>query len=564
MATSLFKLVGSIFVDSDEANKSIAKTDKNASGLGATFGKVAKGVGSAATAIVGGAAAIGGSVLGIAQSQAAAADEIDKLSERTGINREELQRWMHAADQSGVSSSSFTASVKKMSETLVSAKGGSEGALKSFEKLGINLEDFDGLSVEEQFSAVVDVLAEMEDGADRNALGAEIFGKAYTDMLPMLNAGKDGIADLKNEADALGIVMSEDSVKAGVKLGDTIANVKAAFDGLKNQLGAALLPLVQALADLIVEKIPVIQSMFSTLIPIIVKLADSVLPPLLDLVDNLLPVLAGLFEALLPVITELMETLLPVIITLFTDIVTAILPPLMELIKMLMPYVVQIIEELLPLLVSVLDVILPLLTTVLDLLGPIIEPIMKLVTALLPPLVKVITFLLEPLKVIIRLLDPLLKPLLTLVDVVLTPITKKLEYLTEKVFPKLKEAFKGPLNFIIEGLNVLVRGLNKLSFDVPDWVPFIGGKTFGFNIPEIPKLKKGINYVPYDEYPAVLHEGERVLTAEENRSYSGTLEQKLDTVIVLLNALLDKDSSVYMDGEKVAAVVNERLGEVFA
>ena len=189
---------------------------------------------------------------------------------------------------------------------------------------------------------------------------------------------------------------------------------------------------------------------------------------------------------------------------------------------------------------------------------------MKLVTALLPPLVKVITFLLEPLKGIMALIGPLLKPLLTLVDVVLTPITKALEYLTEKVFPKLKEAFKGPLNFIIEGLNILVRGLNKFSFDVPDWVPFIGGKTFGFNIPEIPKLKKGINYVPYDEYPAVLHEGERVLTAEENRSYSGTLEQKLDTVIVLLNALLDKDSSVYMDGEKVAAVVNERLGEVFA
>ena len=564
MATSLFKLVGSIFVDNDEANKSIAKTDDKAGKLGQTFGKAAKGVGTAATAIVGGATAIGTAMFGVAQSQAAAADEIDKLSERTGINREELQRWMHAAEQSGVSTSSFQTSVKKMSETLISAKNGSASAAASFEKLGLNLDEFGEMSLEEQFAAVVDVLSDMEEGAERNALGAEIFGKAYTDMIPMLNAGSEGIAALKNEADALGIVMSEDSVKAGVKLGDTIANVKAAFDGLKNQLGAALLPLVQALADLIVEKMPVIQSMFSTLIPIIVKLADSVLPPLLDLVDNLLPVLAGLFEALLPVITELMETLLPVIITLFTDIVTAILPPLMELIKMLMPYVVQIIEELLPLLVSVLDVILPLLTTVLDLLGPIIEPIMKLVTALLPPLVQVINFLLGPLKVIIGLLDPLLKPLLTLVDVVLTPITKKLEYLTEKVFPKLKEAFKGPLNFIIEGLNVLVRGLNKLSFDVPDWVPFIGGKTFGFNIPEIPKLKKGINYVPYDEYPAVLHEGERVLTAEENRSYSGTLEQKLDTVIVLLNALLDKDSSVYMDGEKVAAVVNERLGEVFA
>ena len=33
--------------------------------------------------------------------------------------------------------------------------------------------------------------------------------------------------------------------------------------------------------------------------------------------------------------------------------------------------------------------------------------------------------------------------------------------------------------------------MNKISFDVPDWVPGIGGKSFGINIPEIPKLAKG-------------------------------------------------------------------------
>lgn len=45
------------------------------------------------------------------------------------------------------------------------------------------------------------------------------------------------------------------------------------------------------------------------------------------------------------------------------------------------------------------------------------------------------------------------------------------------------------INFFIRGLNVLVRGINKLSFDVPSWVPGIGGKSLGFSIPLIPQVK---------------------------------------------------------------------------
>lgn len=51
-------------------------------------------------------------------------------------------------------------------------------------------------------------------------------------------------------------------------------------------------------------------------------------------------------------------------------------------------------------------------------------------------------------------------------------------------------------NGVISGINGMIKALNKLSFDVPDWVPEIGGKSFGFNIGtiskiSIPKLAKG-------------------------------------------------------------------------
>lgn len=47
------------------------------------------------------------------------------------------------------------------------------------------------------------------------------------------------------------------------------------------------------------------------------------------------------------------------------------------------------------------------------------------------------------------------------------------------------------INILIGGVNTLIRGLNKISVKVPDWVPEWGGKKFGFNIKEIPKLAKG-------------------------------------------------------------------------
>jgi phage-related minor tail protein len=47
------------------------------------------------------------------------------------------------------------------------------------------------------------------------------------------------------------------------------------------------------------------------------------------------------------------------------------------------------------------------------------------------------------------------------------------------------------INKIIDGMNSMIGGLNKISFSVPDWVPGVGGKKFGINIPKIPRLATG-------------------------------------------------------------------------
>lgn len=59
------------------------------------------------------------------------------------------------------------------------------------------------------------------------------------------------------------------------------------------------------------------------------------------------------------------------------------------------------------------------------------------------------------------------------------------------VFDSLWGIAKVPLNLIITAINALIKGVNKFSIKMPDWVPEVGGKTFGFNIPTIKYLKTG-------------------------------------------------------------------------
>lgn len=118
----------------------------------------------------------------------------------------------------------------------------------------------------------------------------------------------------------------------------------------------------------------------------------------------------------------------------------------------------------------------------------------------------------------------------------------------KKAWEGIKKVFKGiwdtlvaivktPINVIIglinglidgvcSGINTVIKALNNLSFDVPDWVPVLGGKKFGFDLktitaPKIPKLATGAVIPPNREFLAVLGDQKR-----------GTnIEAPLDTIV---------------------------------
>lgn len=86
---------------------------------------------------------------------------------------------------------------------------------------------------------------------------------------------------------------------------------------------------------------------------------------------------------------------------------------------------------------------------------------------------------------------------------------------------------KGMFNGIAKGLNFLIRGLNKIKIDIPDWVPIIGGKKFGFNIPEIPLLAKG-GIIDKPTLAMVGEAGkEAVVPLENNTQWINSLADKL-------------------------------------
>lgn len=59
------------------------------------------------------------------------------------------------------------------------------------------------------------------------------------------------------------------------------------------------------------------------------------------------------------------------------------------------------------------------------------------------------------------------------------------------VWDGIVSGIKGSVNLIIDAINILISGMNKLEFSAPDWVPVIGGKSWGVDIPLIPRLAEG-------------------------------------------------------------------------
>jgi len=143
--------------------------------------------------------------------------------------------------------------------------------------------------------------------------------------------------------------------------------------------------------------------------------------------------------------------------------------------------------ELIDAVVSIYDgFILPLVSFLVDILGPIFVDIFKFIIDVLATF---IGFVADVAGALLRILSGIIKFIVGVFTLDWDKAWSGLGDIFLGIMDGIIAIFTGVINLIIDGMNFLVRELNNIKIDVPDWVPGIGGKQFGFDISELQKLQ---------------------------------------------------------------------------
>jgi len=221
---------GSFETDTKRAEKALENFQRKAKAVGSAVG----------LAFVGAGAAIAASL----KLSIDSFDELSKASQKIGVSTEALSALQYAAELSGVSFESLQTSLGKLSVQIENFKDGSKSAVDVFTKLKIDPRQFEQTEV--LLAEIADRFASLPDGAQKTALAIELFGKSGKDLIPLLNSGKNGIADLTAEAERLGLVIDTKTAKAAEQFNDNLTRISSSITGLRNELATNLLgPLVQ-------------------------------------------------------------------------------------------------------------------------------------------------------------------------------------------------------------------------------------------------------------------------------------------------------------------------------
>ena len=192
-------------------------------------------------------AAIGAAFVGMAGAAIENADELQRLSDVTGLSAERLQELQYAGNNLGVELETITGAQAKLTKNMLAAKDGTGAQADAFAALGISVTDSNGqlrdakTVMEEAFTALNGVGNETE----RDALSMQLFGKSAMDMNPLIKAGGDELNRLTEEARNNGAVMSDEAVAGLDSFGDTIDNLKTSVLGAFGEKFAEILPKIQ-------------------------------------------------------------------------------------------------------------------------------------------------------------------------------------------------------------------------------------------------------------------------------------------------------------------------------
>jgi phage-related protein len=285
--------------------------------------------------------------------------------------------------------------------------------------------------------------------------------------------------------------------------------IKVAFSQLQETVGLALAP---AFETLVAALLPFITTLGPILADVFVKLAPAfeAVAAALPAIGELIGALAPIFGLLIEVVAELVVAILPVL----SELIKALLP----VFKSLTPPIIQIVKAFLPLIPALLSIALALV--------PLIEIMLPILIDWLNFLIPIVVFVAEVLAVVlagaIEFLVAILGGLIGFLPKVLegfqTVFTNIANFMI-KIANGIIGTVEGLVNFVIRGVNSMIDALNSLKFEIPDWVPLIGGQSFSLNLRKlnsvnlgrIPELAKG-GYVDKPTTAIIGEAGPEVVT----------------------------------------------------
>ncbi len=279
----------------DGLSRSLVNLNKQAGTVGGGLGRMgqaAKGVGGLMGALLPVGAVAG--LTAIAKGSIDAADNLNDMSQRTGVAVESLSRFGQAAQDSG---SSIEGVAKGMGQLAKRITDPSSAASKALSGIGVATRDAQGKvrSLDAVMLEISDRFAKMPDGAEKSALAMQLFGKSGVELIPMLNQGRAALEQYQ-------ATISGDMAKSADEFNDSLNAIGRSLSGPFNEAVTALLPAITSIAQGIVGIIKAFtalpQPVQATLLVIGGLLTALVaLAPAISAIISIGSAIAGLFAA---------------------------------------------------------------------------------------------------------------------------------------------------------------------------------------------------------------------------------------------------------------------------
>ena len=406
---------------------------------------------------------------------------------------------------------------------------------------------------------------ELKDGLSDGSISIDQFNDALQKLDTEGTGSMEALSKSAHTATG-GIQTSIANAKTAMVRG--VANIMKAVDKALEPFGG-LTGVISKLGEVGEKVFSALGDIIPIIIPPLIEIVQSIIPPLQNLLSQIMPVLTNLFQTLMPVAIQILNTLIPPLM----QIIQALLPPLIQIINSLLPLIKPIADLIQPLVKILMAIITPLIEILTTILPPFIDYLSTLFQAILPPLTWAIeqfagiftTYMQEAFNRVRPVFEMIgnhfniMKNIISnIVDFIKNVFTGNWRAAWQNVVNIFKNIMSGignilktPLNVIIAGINTFIKGLNHIK--IPSWVPGVGGK--GINIPLIPKLATGTNYVPNDMI-AMIHEGEAVVPKKFNPYANGIDSTRISSMQNTYNPNIQVYNNVNIEQDPLGQLVH--------